>query len=164
MKYLYLAGPDVFYPDALERGAHLKRLCAAYGFEGLFPLDNTIAAASPLETARAIREANLELIRRCDAVLANLEPFRGFEPDSGTVFEVGYAAALGKRVVGYAPDLRPMGERMRDFQELDAASACDREGLMIEEFGLSHNLMFAELVRAHSAEAALRLLRGQMPA
>ena len=161
---IYLAGPDVFHPDAPERGAELKRLCAEYGFEGLFPLDNVIEAAGPLETARAIREANLELILKADAVIANLEPFRGFEPDSGTVFEVGYAVALGKQVVGYAPELRPMGERLRDFQKLDAAVGHDRNGLAIEEFGLSHNLMFGELVRARSAEEALMLLRKEMPA
>jgi nucleoside 2-deoxyribosyltransferase len=159
MQYrIYLAGPDVFRPDAAAHGACLKALCAAYGFEGLFPLDNVIEAEGAPAMARAIREANLELIRRCDAVIANLSPFRGFEPDSGTVFEVGYAAALGKRVVGYAEDLRPMRERLRDVQGLEGAEV-DREGLLIEEFGLSHNLMFGELVRARSAEEALRLLR-----
>jgi nucleoside 2-deoxyribosyltransferase len=159
MKYsIYLAGPDVFYPDALERGAALKELCASYGFEGHFPLDNIIKEKRPLEMARAIREANLELIRNCDAVIANLEPFRGFEPDSGTVFEVGYAVALGKRVVGYAPDLRNMHERLCEAQQLDLGSEYDREGLMIEKFGWSHNLMFSELVRARTAEEAIGLL------
>ena len=159
MKYrIYLAGPDVFYPDALERGAALKTLCASYGFEGYFPLDNLVNEETPAEMARAIREANLELIRSCDAVIANLEPFRGFEPDSGTVFEVGYAAALGKRVVGYAQDLRSMHERLCESQQLEPASERDRDGLIIERFGWSHNLMFSELVRVHTAEEALKLL------
>jgi nucleoside 2-deoxyribosyltransferase len=46
-------------------------------------------------------------------VLANLNPFRGAEPDSGTCVEIGYALALGKRVVGYADDLRPLRERLQ---------------------------------------------------
>ena len=37
-------------------------------------------------------------------MLANLEPFRGSEPDSGTAFEVGYALALGKPVYAYLSD------------------------------------------------------------
>ena len=157
-KSVYLAGPDVFYPDALERGRELKQLCDSFGWEGLFPLDNEIVAVEPVEMARQIREANLELIHRADAVIANLEPFRGFEPDSGTVFEVGYAKALGKQVVAYAPDLRPMKTRLCESLNLDEAACFDLEGLMIEEFGLSHNLMFGELVLAQSAEEALRLL------
>lgn len=163
-KRVYLAGPDVFYPDAVERGEALKRLCDSFGWEGLFPLDNKIIADGPSEMARQIREANLELIRRADAVIANLEPFRGFEPDSGTVFEVGYARALGKRVVAYAPDIRPMKTRLCDVFGLDADAACDPEGLTIEEFGLSHNLMFGELVRARSAREALAMLARETPA
>ena len=43
--------------------------------------------------------ANLEAIRAADFVMANLNDFRGpGEPDSGTAFEVGFAAALGKPV------------------------------------------------------------------
>jgi len=159
IRRIYLAGPDVFYPDAKERGEALKALCARYGFEGLFPLDNVIVATEPAAMARAIRDANLTLIRSADALIANLEPFRGFEPDSGTVFEVGFAAALGKRIVGYAPDLRPMRMRYRDHAGLDAAATHDAQGLLIEEFGWSHNLMFAESVRAKTAEEAIRMLR-----
>lgn len=155
---VYLAGPDVFYSDAWERGTALKALCGKYGFEGCFPLDNVIEADHPAALARAIREANLELIRSCDAVIANMEPFRGFEPDSGTVFEVGYAAALGKRVIGYAPDLRSMHERLCERQHLGSEAERDRDGLLIERFGWSHNLMFSELVRARTADEALRLL------
>lgn len=47
-------------------------------------------------TANGIYHANLEMIRSADAVLANLNAFRGIEPDSGTCFEVGFATALGK--------------------------------------------------------------------
>ena len=39
---VYLAGPDVFLPDALAVGEAKKRLCADHGLEGVFPLDNPI--------------------------------------------------------------------------------------------------------------------------
>ncbi len=160
MKYrVYLAGPDVFYPDAKLRGDALKVLCRRYGFEGLFPLDNEIAPRELSAMAREIREANLALIRSCDAVIANLEPFRGLEPDSGTVFEIGYATALGKRVVGYAPDLRTLHERVCEGQGLDPDAAYDEDGLLIERFGWSHNLMFSEQVTARTAEEALEQLK-----
>ena len=61
---------------------------------------------SEATTAEGIYRANIGLIAEADALLANLNPFRGTEPDSGTVFEIGYAIALGKRVVGYLEDAR----------------------------------------------------------
>ncbi len=39
---LYLAGPEVFLPDALEKAEEQCALCAQYGFVGLHPMDNNI--------------------------------------------------------------------------------------------------------------------------
>lgn len=134
---VYLAGPDVFYPDALLRGERMKALCAQRGWEGLFPLD---AVLDPLlEPARAIFQANRQLIQQADAVVANLRDFRGFEPDSGTVWEVSYALALGKPVVGYLPSAASLLERMSGHTH----HGLDREGCAVEDFGLPLNLMLA---------------------
>ena len=46
MKKIYLAGPDVFLPNAKEHGEVLKDRCLEYGFKGLFPLDNEVSADS----------------------------------------------------------------------------------------------------------------------
>jgi nucleoside 2-deoxyribosyltransferase len=43
---VYLAGPDVFLPDAVEIGRIKADLCGRYGFKGLFPLDNQIDPSS----------------------------------------------------------------------------------------------------------------------
>src|SRR6185312_3312891 len=107
MTSVYLAGPDVFRPDAIPYGESLKAACRRFGLEGLYPLDNAVPLGlSKPQAAAWICQANLALIRRADIVMANLNPFRGAEPDSGTVFEVGYAAALGKPVWGYLEDAR----------------------------------------------------------
>ena len=42
MLKIYIAGYDVFDPNAVNIGNTLKNICAAYGFEGLFPLDNEL--------------------------------------------------------------------------------------------------------------------------
>jgi Nucleoside 2-deoxyribosyltransferase len=71
---LYLAGPDIFRPDAVAHGERLKVLCARYGFEGLFPLDAQVAGhatGDPRETAQWIYRADLGLLEAADAVLAN---------------------------------------------------------------------------------------------
>ncbi|MEA3362521.1 MAG: nucleoside 2-deoxyribosyltransferase [Thermodesulfobacteriota bacterium] len=156
MKKIYLAGPDVFEPDAVEMGKKLKQLAAEYGFIGLFPLDNAIhVKQTPHATARAIRDANIKLIESADIVMANLNPFRGVEPDSGTVFEIGYAIALNKAVYCYATDRREMIERVRDEQTLPADARYCQDGKIIEDFNLSHNLMMIDLVVAEDAESCL---------
>jgi len=160
MTKVYLAGPDVFETDAVAQGDALKKLCLSYGFAGLFPLDNVISVeGSAYEVARAIREANLRLIHECDIVLANLNPFRGLEPDSGTVYEVGYATALGKKVYAYADDRRPMIERIREAQGLSPDALLCKEGKVMEDFGLSHNLMMLDVPVMESAEACLRAIK-----
>ncbi|MCF6267564.1 MAG: nucleoside 2-deoxyribosyltransferase [Desulfuromusa sp.] len=156
MKKIYLAGPDVFEPNAVEMGEKLKQLAHKYGFIGLFPLDNIISAKqTPHETARAIRDANIKLLESADIVMANLNPFRGVEPDSGTVFEVGYAAALEKAIYCYAADRREMIARVREQQQLPAGVTLCQEGKIIEDFKLSHNLMLIDLVVAVDAESCL---------
>ncbi|WP_454830572.1 nucleoside 2-deoxyribosyltransferase [Paraburkholderia xenovorans] len=97
---IYLAGFDVFRVDALDYGRSLQRMCADAGFEGLYPLDALVPAdLSPQEKAAWIYRSNLAAIGRADMVMANVADFRGAgEPDSGTAFEIGFAAALGKPI------------------------------------------------------------------
>lgn len=135
---LYLAGPDVFRPDAAAWAGQVRELCLAAGHQALIPLDGAQPA-----TAAAIYRSNLQQIAAADAVLANLNPFRGAEPDSGTCVEIGYALALGKPVIGYADDLRPLRERLRASGP--GADGCwrDAAGDVVEDFGLPFNLMLA---------------------
>lgn len=163
---IYLAGPDVFRPDAAEHGRAFVALCAEYGFMGVFPLDESLAATpgSQQETARRIYHANIAHIDRCDAVLANLDFFRGPEPDSGTCFEVGYAVARGKPVIGYLPEDGTFAQRIRSrYPHALGAGLVDASGWHLEEFGLPLNLMLAMSCRivVGDARAALEVLRHQ---
>jgi nucleoside 2-deoxyribosyltransferase len=136
---IYLAGYDVFRPDAVEHGEYLKALCTAHGLEGLYPFDNEIPSGlSKKEAARLICSMNIDMIRRSDALLANLNLFRGFEPDSGTVFEVGMAVALGKPVWAYFEPIASLRERVPHDER-----GLDEQGHLVEDFGLPRNLMLA---------------------
>jgi nucleoside 2-deoxyribosyltransferase len=163
LRRLYLAGPDVFRPDAIAHGRRLVALCAEFGFTGVFPFDNSPAGAlAPTEFARRIYQANVAHIESCDAVLANLDFFRGPEPDSGTCFEVGYAVARGKAVVGYIPEGGSLAERIRRrYPQAVGAGLVDAAGWQLEEFGLPLNLMLAVPGRivVGDARAALAVLR-----
>ena len=152
---LYLAGPDVFRPDAAAWAGRVRELCRAAGHEALIPLDDDVPP-----TAAAIYRSNLQCIAAADVVLANLNPFRGDEPDSGTCVEIGYALALGKPVIGYADDLRPLRERLRANGPGADGRWRDAAGHVVEDFGLPLNLMLAvplPLVRSGVA-AALQAL------
>ncbi|MGE4126358.1 MAG: nucleoside 2-deoxyribosyltransferase [Pusillimonas sp.] len=139
MKRIYLAGPDVFREDSIAWGKYLQTVCEQHGLTGLYPLDNDIAPLpSPQQTAHAIAQANMQMIRQADGVVANLEPFRGIEPDSGTVFEVGAAIALGKPVWVYFPHT---GDLLQQVPDIDAGRCA--QGWLVEDFGLPRNLMLA---------------------
>ncbi|WP_419770092.1 MAG: nucleoside 2-deoxyribosyltransferase [Candidatus Marinarcus sp.] len=159
MKKIYLAGPDVFLPHAKEHGETLKQLCLKAGFMGLFPLDNEITGDSLLEIATKIQKENIKMIHACDIVLANLSPFRGPEPDSGTVWEVGYAQALGKQVFAYSNDMRSLKEKAIDALHLLDNAKTDNENNTIEDFGLTHNLMFSNRVVATTFMECLNIIQ-----
>ncbi|MGO4327424.1 nucleoside 2-deoxyribosyltransferase [Cupriavidus sp. 2TAF22] len=144
MKSIYLAGFDVFRANAVAYGERLKALCAQHGFAGLYPLDKAAPAGLPgPDTARWIYEANINLLRRADMVMANLDDFRGpGEPDSGTVFEVGFAVALQKPVWGYSSDAGTLLERV-GVAKAASGEMLDARGFVVEDFGLGKNLMLA---------------------
>jgi nucleoside 2-deoxyribosyltransferase len=151
---LYLAGPDIFRPDARQWADAACALCHREGHQALIPMDGAET------TAAAIYHHNLDLISQADAILANLNPFRGASPDSGTCVEIGYALALGKPVIGYAEKLVPMCERL-DAIDTDADGRYrDAQGWTVENFGLALNLMLSVPVQMEEGglECALRAL------
>lgn len=172
---IYLAGPDIFYPDAEARYAALEALCAARGLKGLRPSDGGMSEHkgrdTPRELASRIYVGNVTRIQQCAAVVANLSPFRGaLEPDSGTVFEVGMAVALGKPVAVYLPQAdRDMASRLQELFGTEpmpgqADARVDRVyGAMVEDFGLPMNLMLACSTSMHTSPAlALDALADQL--
>ena len=166
MKSIYLAGPEVFHAEAFALGRAKQALCGAVGYVGLYPLDGVLDTdvAEPRDLARAIYRSNIAMIRTADAVIANLTPFRGPGADAGTVFEVGFALALGKTVLGYRNTLGTYADRVRQWNEAEfrhdgEGRPLDRDGLLVEDFGFGDNLMIdaAVTVFEHDAAPAARL-------
>ncbi|MDR1608415.1 MAG: nucleoside 2-deoxyribosyltransferase [Deltaproteobacteria bacterium] len=147
---IYFAGPDVFYPGYETLVQTINALGSQYGFEPLCP------GVGGLTTPESIFARNLQLIEKADGLIANLNPFRGQEPDSGTVFEVGYARALGKWVIGYLTDRRDLLAKL----EPDPHQLLP-DGSMVEDFGFPLNLMLALGVErlASSLTEAINLAR-----
>lgn len=164
---IYLAGPDVFACDAGTRFDTLRRLCQERQLEGLEPSDGNMSTQpgpGPV-VARRIYADNIALIESAQGVLANLESFRGLEPDSGTVFEVGFSVARGLPVACVLPEAdSTYAERVA---QTCGTSGCGRfdagQGWLIENFGLPHNLMLAVPCRIFThVEPALDWLAEQL--
>jgi nucleoside 2-deoxyribosyltransferase len=153
---IYLAGPDVFRPDVLEWAEFARETCHRYGYEALIPID------SGETDAQRIFQANLVMIRKAQIVVANLNAFRGAEPDSGTCFELGYALALDKKVCGYVDRKETLMEKVNRLESADPARSCDNQGMIIENFGLPLNLMLAvpAMIIEGGLEECLKQLRG----
>lgn len=167
-KRIYLAGPTVFFRHAEQAFATLEALCRAHGLVPVRPATPVNAQGEVLTGVAASRHLfadNTRRIREAHGVLADLRPFRGeLEPDSGTVFEVGYARALGKPVAGLVPPGADWGQRVRQVcgvgQPNAQGLAMDaRHDMLIEDFGGALNLMLAESCHlTDNADAALRWL------
>jgi len=135
---IYLAGPDVFLPDPLKIAEAKKKICAKYGFMGIFPLDNVLDLSNltPFESGVRIYQNNIKLMDNCDLIVANMTPFRGPSMDVGTAFELGYMAAQGKPIFAYTNDDQLYSDRVTKI-----TSDLDENGMSIEFFQMHDNLM-----------------------
>lgn len=144
-KKIYIAGFDVFKKDSELIGKQYQELCKMYGFVGLYPLDNVVSS-NPVKQKMALEifTKNKEMIDNCDIVIANLNSFRGKEADSGTIWECGYAFALGKKVYGYMEDTADYIDRFTsEEKDVQKIKTYDQTGMEIENFNHPINLMIA---------------------
>ena len=137
----YLAGPDVFLPNAAANGAAKVAICAKYGIDGRPPLNAEIEhlLTLPHDAAwRAIYLKDLEMMQECDIAIANLTPFRGASADSGTLVEIGWFVGQGRKVFGYSNTAT--GFAARSAAQV-AAVPDPIPGLAVEGLSLPDNLM-----------------------
>lgn len=157
---VYFAGPDVFKPDAVEIGVKYVALAKQLGLEGLYPMDNQVDMTSPT-AASDIFHGNMAMLTSANFIVANLEPFRGPEPDSGTVWECAHGYTKGIPVFGYCQGDASMADRVRRYGPVVCRNGLffDKDNLLIEDFGSPVNLMISqslELLVIGTVEDALK--------
>jgi nucleoside 2-deoxyribosyltransferase len=146
---IYLSGPDQWAPEAPDLMARKRHMVEA---AGLKPLDGRAQIAIDTDNgevaAREIYADALSRLRRSDAVIANLTPWRGVGCDPATAFEVGFAAALGKPVFAYMNVLSEEEAELQGRVDLLFGAQLGEDGLwrdpdgaQIEDFGLPESLM-----------------------
>jgi nucleoside 2-deoxyribosyltransferase len=143
---VFLSGPQRYSPAAAAYYADAKEKCASRGLDAICPLDDVdgvprIESEDPYVLAAGQLDRCQAMVRRCDAILADLSDFHGLEPNNDVSFECGMAFQLGKKLVGFMQDTRRMRERIPHY-------GADREykdicGNNVENFDYPINLMFA---------------------
>jgi nucleoside 2-deoxyribosyltransferase len=150
---IYLAGPDVFLPDAIAIGRRKIDICARHDLTGLYPLDNAVDLSAG-DASLAIFKGNQAMMDAADAIIANLTPFRGPGADAGTVYELGYMAGRGKLLLAYSNDPVTYAERVARFDAVTKSTSghlTDSDGLTVENFGWPDNLMMIHALDLHGA-------------
>lgn len=171
---IYLAGPDLCYPQGDTITANKKAICEKYGMEGVV-LEDAAQRFTPLhrpDAGIASYRVTIKLLSECDGLIANMNPFRGPSMDVGAAFEMGYMTALGKPVVGYTSDQQDYAARLAQLHEVfedplqdHGDHLCTPDGLKVENYGLTDNYLLAGAALAGSTaitedfEGAVRWVR-----
>jgi nucleoside 2-deoxyribosyltransferase len=118
---------DVLVPRLRAAGLEvLDPWAGGAAIDAALRLDDPEARVAALRRANdEVGRANAEMIERCDAVLAVLD---GADVDSGTAAEVGYAAALGRPIVGWRSDFRSAGDNAGSVVNLQVQHFIERTG------------------------------------
>ncbi|MCY3836888.1 MAG: nucleoside 2-deoxyribosyltransferase [Anaerolineaceae bacterium] len=98
----YIAGP-LFNEGERWFAERICALAEAAGFETFLPHRDTPAEFVHPRNPAAIFRSDLEALERADLIVANLN---GITSDDGTAWELGYAYARGKHLVGIYTDWR----------------------------------------------------------
>lgn len=144
---VYLAGPEVFLPNAREILDEKIALTREAGFVPVSPGDLEIPRMpTPLTQGLEISRIDEQLMSSADAIIANLTPYRGIAADTGTVFELGFMSGRGKVAFAYTNVRADFHTRIRDWYGaplVEDATGRLRgpDGLSVENFGMIDNLM-----------------------
>jgi nucleoside 2-deoxyribosyltransferase len=96
----YVAGP-LFNEAERAFDEAIAGLCEKLGFETFLP--HRDAGLQCEDNGEEIFSADLRALEQADLVVANLD---GHDVDAGTAWEIGYAVARGKAVIGVRTDRR----------------------------------------------------------
>ncbi|MBB3948566.1 nucleoside 2-deoxyribosyltransferase [Rhizobium skierniewicense] len=144
---IYLAGPEVFLPNARDMLDEKAELVRQAGHIPLSPGDLQIP---PADTKRGhgcnINAIDEQMMQEADAIIANLTPFRGIAADTGTSYELGFMCALEKPVFAYTNVAANHFSRIMNYY--DGVATQDEtgryrgaDGVSIENFDMADNLM-----------------------
>jgi len=153
---VYLADLIRYVENAEELYAKRKEICGKYGLDAITPLDwaggvTQTESMNPYTKAANLTENYLQLIKECDAVVADLNNFRGYECANDVGFECGMGFELNRKLYGYMEDVRPCIEKIPHLID-EAEGFRDMTGSNIENFNYPANLMFGSSMEIYEGK------------
>ncbi len=150
---LYIAGPECFYTYGYDALGAMKARAEALGFSVTLPNSDPLDMENPDLQKRADSIfANLEKVMLdTTAIVADLEAYRGAEPDSGTVYELGMAYAKGAKCYGYTRDKRSFATKNPNTRLQD--------GNVTDEFG--NHPFYGQLPFAPTIIGSTKIVEGR---
>ncbi len=130
-KTIYLAGP-LFTHAELEFNRKLRDMLHEKGFAVFLPQEDAEDAKKEREhqNQEYIFQLCVEGVDSSDLVVAVLD---GVDVDSGTAWEIGYAYAKGKPVIGLRTDFRELSDGIVNLMiEVSAASLVRNEEALLK--------------------------------
>lgn len=154
---VYLADFEMFLPSCPETVKYWKSVCDKYGMIGLFP-----GEGDPVEPGdnywQRVFDHDYNWMKYSDMCIAQLDDWRGHEPDSGTLFELGYFVALGMPSYGFYTGKKPMLARDIEKHQEDGAYY-DENGYVIEDKEFAFDNILSLVKIGDTFEEACRLAR-----
>lgn len=114
MVKIYLAGP-LCSEESREFLEKIDKICKELGFETFLPYRDAGLYKNE-EDIKKISKKDLEEIYKCDIMIGVLN---GICVGAGTAWEMGYAQAIGKKVIGLKSD-RAIEESISDISVIIA--------------------------------------------
>ncbi len=105
MKNVYLAAP-LFSDAECDFNRKLRDEIKSMGFKVFLPQEDSNNIKDEKNRQQIIFSKNLAAIGKSDILVAVID---GADVDSGTAWEIGYAFAKGKPVIGLRTDFRTLG-------------------------------------------------------
>ncbi|CAG0988844.1 nucleoside deoxyribosyltransferase [Methanosarcinales archaeon] len=105
MKTVYLAAP-LFSEAECDFNRKLRDELISAGFIVFLPQEDSNNVKDMLDRQKIIFNKNLKGIENSDIIVAVID---GADVDSGTAWEIGFAFAKGKLVIGLRTDFRTLG-------------------------------------------------------
>lgn len=149
---IYIAGPECFYTYGYDMLAAMGTRAQSLGFKVTLPNDHPLDMENPQKNKRAdsIFKDLENVMAKTTVIIADLEAYRGPEPDSGTVYELGMAYARGARCYGYTRDKRSLWTKNQKAV-LNGKTVCDERGEV---------LAYGELPFAPSIIGSTKIVEG----
>ena len=149
---IYIAGPACFYPRGYDLWEALRKRAMYYGFGVSLPNDTQLDLSNQdlRKNADTIFANCADSMNKSTGIVADLEFFRGSEPDGGTIYEIGMAYARGLRCYGYTRDKRAM---VHKHQQLSL-----RNGSVFDQD--SRTLPYADLPFCPSLIGSCKIVEG----